>query len=175
MKAWKLCLLALVPGVLGWLHNLLLSRALFASLPDFLYPLLFCLVCYLPTLATIVFSLWLGRRCGGARVPFSKYLLCTQWPSAVSLLLYIWQFLLVSDAGRSYFLAALAQCPAGPLCVITVPVVALLDAGNVWAQGANLAATVLSLALLAVLYIAGYWCSRRHQRIGEEEIRRYTR
>ena len=133
MKAWKLCLLALVPGVLGWLHNLLLSRALFASLPDFLYSLLFCPVYYLPTLATIVFCLWLVRRCGGARVPFSKYLLCTQWPSAVSLLLYSWQFLLVSDAGRSYFLAALAQCPAGPLSVITVPVVALLDAGNAWA------------------------------------------
>ena len=44
MKTWKLCLLALVPGVLGWLLNRLLSWVLFASLPDFLYTLLFYLV-----------------------------------------------------------------------------------------------------------------------------------
>ena len=39
MKTWKLCLLSLVPGVLGWLCNLLLSWTLFASLPAFLSPI----------------------------------------------------------------------------------------------------------------------------------------
>ena len=96
MKTWKLCLLSLAPGVLGWLCNLLLSWTLFASLPAFLSNLLFYISYYLPTLAAIAFCLWLGRRCGRARVPFSKYLLCTLWPSAVSLILYVWQFHFVS-------------------------------------------------------------------------------
>ena len=175
MKTWKLCLLSLVPGVLGWLLNRLLSWVLFASLPDFLYTLLFYLVYYLPTVATIVFCLGLGRRCGRARVPFPKYLLCTQWPSAASLILYVWQFLFVSDAARSTLLALLGQMPAAPLYGIGTRVAVLLDTDHVIGRPEMLAATVFSLALLAALYIAAYWWGRRHQRVGEAEVERYTR
>ena len=175
MKTWKLCLLALIPGVLGWLLNLLLSWVLFASLPDFLYTLLFYLVYYLPTVATIVFCLGLGRRCSRARVPFPKYLLCTQWPSVVSLGLYVWQFLFVSDAARSTFLAVLGQMPSAPLMLFATRLTWLLNTDNTWDRPESLLSTIFSLALLAVLYIAAYWWGRRKQGIRDGEMERYAR
>ena len=175
MKTWKLCLLALVPGVLGWLLNILLSWVLFASLPDFLYTLLFYLVYYLPTVATIIFCLKLGRRCGRARVSFPKYLLCTQWPSVASLVLYVWQFLFVSDAARSTLLAVLGQMPSAPLMLFATRLTWLLDTDNTWDRPESLLATIFSLVLLALLYIAGYWWGRRKQSIEDAEMARCTR
>lgn len=168
MKTWKLCLLALVPGVLGWMLNLLLSWVLFASLPDFLYTLLFYLFYYLPTVATVIFCLGLGRRRGREKYPFPRYLLCTQWPSVVSLLLYVWQFLYVSDAGRSTILAVLAQMPSAPLMLFATRLTWLLDTDNTWDRPESLLSTIFSLVLLALLYIAGYWWGRRRQ---QERIR----
>ena len=175
MKTWKLCLLSLVPGVLGWLCNLLLSWTLFASLPAFLSNLLFYISYYLPTLAAIAFCLWLGRRCGREKDPFPKYLLCTQWPSVVSLILYIWQFQFVSDAARNTLLAVLGQMPSTSLMLFGTRLTWWLDTDNTWAQAESLLATIFSLVLLALLYVAGYWWGRRKQRIEEAEVARYTR
>ena len=175
MKTWKLCLLALVPGVLGYLCNLLLSWMLFASLPAFLSNLLFYISYYLPTLAAIAFCLWLGRRCGRARVSFPKYLLCTQWPSAASLILYVWQFFFVSDEARSTLLAVLGQMPSAPLMLFATRLTWLLDTDNTWDRPESLLATIFSLVLLALLYIAGYWWGRRKQSIEDAEMARCTR
>ena len=164
MKTWKLCLLALVPGVLGYLCNLLLSWMLFVSLPAFLSNLLFYISFYLPTLAAIAFCLWLGRRCGREKDSFPKYLLCTQWPSAVSLILYIWQFHFVSDEARSTLLAMLGQVAAAPMMPVAARLTWLLDMDNAWAQAESLLANIFSLTLLAALSIAGYWWGRRLQR-----------
>ena len=175
MKTWKLCLLSLVPGVLGWLCNLLLSWTLFASLPAFLSNLLFYISYYLPTLAAIAFCLWLGRRCGREKYSFPQYLLCTQWPSAASLILYVWQFHFVSDQARSTLLAVLGQMPSAPLMLFATRLTLLLDTDNTWAQAESLLATIFSLVLLALLYVAGYWWGRRYQRVEDAEAARYTR
>ena len=175
MKTWKLCLLALVPGVLGWLCNLSLSLLLAVPFPAFLSNLLFYIVYYGPTVAAVVFCLRLGRRCRREQMPFPKFLLCTQWPSAVSLMLYIWQFLFVSDEGRSTLLAALGQMPAAPFYSIAAQVVLLFNTDHVIARPEMLAATVFSLVLLAALYIAGYRWKRRNQYIASGDVSRYTR
>ena len=72
MKTWKLLLLALVPGVLGWLCNYLMAVSLTGG-PDFLLSLAF----YLQAPAVVVFCLWLGRRCGCSerRYPISLLML----------------------------------------------------------------------------------------------------
>ena len=175
IKPWKLCLLALVPGVLGWLGNVLIARVIFLPLPAALVNLLTYASLYLPTVAAAVFCLWLGRRCGREQYPFPKYLLCTQWPSAVSLILYVWQFHFVSDEARSTLLAVLGQMPSTPLMLFGTRLTWWLDTDNTWAQAESLLATIFSLVLLALLYVAGYWWGRRKQRIEEAEVARYTR
>ena len=178
MKTWKLCLLSLVPGVLGWLLNRLLVLVIYAvniGLPDALYSLLFWVAYLLPTVATIIFCLKLGRRCGRARVSFPKYLLCTQWPSVASLVLYVWQFHFVPDAARSTLLAVLGQMPSAPLMFFATRLTWLLDTDNTWDRPESLLSTIFSLVLLALLYIAGYWWGRKKQRIEDAEMARYTR
>ena len=41
-------------------------------------------------------------------------------------------------------------------------------------QAESLLATISSLALLALLYVAAYWWGRRSQRIEETELERYA-
>ena len=58
MKTWKLLLLALVPGLWGWLCNWLTAVSL--NGPAFLFTLAF----YIQVPAAIVFCLWLGLAAG---------------------------------------------------------------------------------------------------------------
>ena len=78
MKTWKLLLLALVPGLWGWLCNWLTALSL--NGPAFLFTLAF----YIQVPAAIVFCLWLGHLCGRSERSYPACLLLTQWPSLVS-------------------------------------------------------------------------------------------
>ena len=78
MKTWKLLLLALVPGLWGWLCNWLTAVSL--NGPAFLFTLAF----YIQVPAAIVFCLWLGHLCGRSERSYPACLLLTQWPSLVS-------------------------------------------------------------------------------------------
>ena len=96
MKTWKLLLLALVPGLWGWLCNWLTALSL--NGPTFLFTLAF----YIQVPAAIVFCLWLGHLCGRSERSYPACLLLTQWPSLVSFALYVWQFHFVSSEARSF-------------------------------------------------------------------------
>ena len=155
MKTWKLLLLALVPGVWGWLCNHLMSMSLTGG-PAFLLTLVF----YVQAPAAIVFCLWLGRRCGRSERGYPASLLLTQWPSPVSFALYVWQFWFVSGEARSSLLAGLGQYPAAPLFSPAARLVGPF-AGSSWGTPETTAATALSLVLLAALFSLGFWWGRR--------------
>lgn len=155
MKTWKLLLLALVPGVWGWLCNHLMSMSLTGG-PAFLLTLVF----YVQAPAAIVFCLWLGRRCGRSERGYPASLLLTQWPSLVSFALYVWQFHFVSDEARNSLLALLGQAPSIPLTYFAALLV-LPFSGDSWLQADSTAATAISLVLLAVLFSLGFLWGRR--------------
>ena len=168
MRSWKLALLALAPGVWGWLSNWLLARFLYG--PDVLFSLAF----YLQAPVGAAFCLWLGRRCGLAGRGFPSSLLLTQWPSPVSLALYVWQFHFISSAARSTLLAGLGQYPALPLLSLATPLVWPF-AGNDWGPPETLAAIVISLVLLAALFSLGYLWGRRRARRETAALAAYGR
>lgn len=134
MKTWKLLLLALVPGLWGWLCNWLTAVSL--NGPAFLFTLAF----YIQVPAAIVFCLWLGHLCGRSERSYPACLLLTQWPSLVSFALYVWQFHFVSSEARSFLLAGLGQYPGLPLfslaCRLVIPLFQsqLGAAGNLGGQ-----------------------------------------
>ena len=154
MSLWLVSLLALVPGLIGYLANLLVSWTLTG--PGWVFMTVF----YLQTLLAAVFCLWLGRRCARSRHAFPAALAASQWANALSFLLYLWQFHLCDDAGRSFFWALLAQCPAGPLLFWAMRIV-MPFSGGTWAQPETTIATALSLVFLAVLFSLGFWWGRR--------------
>ncbi|WP_308856891.1 hypothetical protein [uncultured Oscillibacter sp.] len=143
-------LLALVPGLIGYLVNGLLSWAL--SGPARIFAAAF----YLQAPLTAVFCLWLGHRCARSRHAFPAALAASQWANALSFLLYLWQFHLCDDAGRSFFWALLAQCPAGPLLFWAMRIV-MPFSGGTRAQPETTIATALSLVFLAILFSLGFW------------------
>ena len=144
MKTWKLLLLALVPGLWGWLCNWLTAVSL--NGPAFLFTLAF----YIQVPAAIVFCLWLGHLRGRSERSYPACLLLTQWPSLVSFALYVWQFHFVSSEARSFLLAGLGQYPGLPLfslaCRLVIPF-----SNHSWGPPETLAANALSLLMLAVL------------------------
>ena len=155
MKTWPLLLLALVPGLWGWLCNHLMAVSLTGG-PAFLFSLAF----YLQAPAAIVFCLWLGRRCGRSGRGCPSSLLLTQWPSLVSFALYVWQFWFVPAEARGSLLAGLGEYPS---ILLLLPATRLVwpFAGSDWGTPEATAATALSLVLLAVLFSLGFWWGRR--------------
>ena len=156
MKTWKLLLLALVPGLWGWLCNWLTAVSL--NGPAFLFTLAF----YIQVPAAIVFCLWLGHLCGRSERSYPACLLLTQWPILVSFALYVWQFHFVSSEARSFLLAGLGQYPGLPLfslaCRLVIPF-----SNHSWGPLETLAANALSLLMLAVLFSLGFLWGRRRR------------
>ena len=151
-----LLLLALVPGLWGWLCNWLTALSL--NGPAFLFTLAF----YIQVPAAIVFCLWLGHLCGRSERSYPACLLLTQWPSLVSFALYVWQFHFVSSEARSFLLAGLGQYPGLPLfslaCRLVIPF-----SNHSWGPPETLAANALSLLMLAVLFSLGFLWGRRRR------------
>ena len=156
MKTWKLLLLALVPGLWGWLCNWLTAVSL--NGPAFLFTLAF----YIQVPAAIVFCLWLGHLCGRSERSYPACLLLTQWPSLVSFALYVWQFHFISSEARSFLLAGLGQYPGLPLFSLACRLVIPFSNHN-WGPPETLAANALSLLMLAVLFSLGFLWGRRRR------------
>ena len=156
MKTWKLLLLALVPGLWGWLCNWLTAVSL--NGPAFLFTLAF----YIQVPAAIVFCLWLGHLCGRSERSYPACLLLTQCPSLLSFALYVWQFHFVSSDARSFLLAGLGQYPGLPLFSLACRLVIPFSNHN-WGPPETLAANALSLLMLAVLFSLGFLWGRRRR------------
>jgi len=148
VKAWKLLPLALVPSMVGCIVNRLI-----------LIPGIGTILFSIQGPAVVVFCVWLGIHCARSSYRFSSALPLTQWPSAVCLLLYLWQFHICSDESRNLFLAGLSQMPGAPLFVYAAKLVAPFS-NHSWGPPETLATTAISLAMLAVLFSCGYWWNR---------------
>lgn len=148
MKVWKLLLLSLVPAAVGEVCNRL-----------FMAPGMGTALFYVQTPAVAVFCFWLGRRCVRRGNRFLSALALTQWPSVVSLGLYLWQFHLCGEETRSMFLAGLSQSAGAPLFSIAARIV-MPFSGDSWGPPETLAGMCVSLALLAILFSCGYWWGR---------------
>ena len=145
MRTWKLLLLALVPGAVGYGVNLLI-----------LLPGMGAAVFYLQGLTIAMFCVWLGMQCAKASLRFPSSLRMTQWPSVVSFSLYIWQFHFCGDETRNLFFAVLSQLPSEPLFFYAVKLVSPFS-NHSWGPPETLAATGISLVLLTLLFTAGFW------------------
>ena len=146
MKKNRLILLIFVPILAGYLVNALI-----------LVPVLGMLLFYALPLLVSLFWFRLGCRFvhGGWR-PLPA-ILTANAPGAVSLLLYLWQFLLETDETRSMFLAGLSQMfsASTPLYLFGRLAMLFESQPNYAGRTSMVAMQVIALVYMIMVFTAG--------------------
>lgn len=157
MKKSILVLLTLVPVIVGYAINWLLSVPGLSVLPLYLLPLL-----------TTVFWFYLGRQYAKTDWNAVLSVLIGNAVGLVSLLLYIWQFLLETDETRNIVLAVLSQ-----MFMAAVPTYLFGRIPNLFETQPNYAGIatmtaleVLSVVFMMIVFVCGYvWQKRRYRSV----------
>lgn len=151
MKKHVLILLSLVPVVVGWLINRLIMVPVIGIAGFYLLPLL-----------TTVFWFFLGKQyiCKWKAVPA---VLIAHAVGFCSLLIYLCQFLLETDATRNLTLAAFSQMFSGsaPLYLIARVAVLFESQPNYAGRATMLAMQVLGLVYMMIVFSVGMYLQKR--------------
>lgn len=98
MKKSTLILMAFVPAAVGYIINLLLVVPVIGGIGFYLLPLIMTALWY-----------YIGKQCAHTSWKAVSCILISHSVGIFSLLIYLWQFLLETDAGRNMGLAVFSQ------------------------------------------------------------------
>ena len=149
MKKRVLVLLTFVPVIVGYVINLTIILPVIG--PMFFY--------VLPILAT-VFWFWLGRQFAHTTWKTVPAILIGNATGIVSILVYLWQFLLETDETRNMTLAFFAQMFPGsaPYYLLTKIAILFEREPNTIGMAATAALQVLSVVYMFVVFcVAVLW------------------
>lgn len=146
MKKSNLVLLSFVPILVGYFINLTI-----------LLPVIGMISLYVLPLVTTAFWFYLGRqyvRAGWKPVPA---ILIGNAVGIVSLLIYLWQFLLITDEARNLFLAGASQMfsAATPAWLLARIAILFESQPNYIGRASMVAMQVLSLVYMILVFSAG--------------------
>ncbi len=138
MKKSVLVLLSLVPVAVGWLVNVLIAVPVIGMVGFYLFPLL-----------TTVFWFFLGRQYA-RKWKAGPAVLIAHGIGVCSLLVYLWQFLLETDATRNLALAVFSQMYSA-----SVPLYLFRGIASLFDSQPNYAgrASMLALQLIGLIYM----------------------
>ena len=145
MKKSALVLLTFVPIVVGYLVNITL-----------LLPVIGMLIYYVLPLLTTVFWFYLGRqyaRSGWKTIPS---ILIGNATGILSLLVYLWQFLLVTDEARNLTLAGASQMFSASAPMYLLARIAILFESQPNYIGR---ASMVALQVVSVIYMIAVFCA----------------
>lgn len=151
MKKWVLVLLTFVPVAAGYLLNLTI---LLPGMGGFLY--------YLLPIVISVFWIWLGGRFANASWKTVPALLIGNATGIVSLLVYLWQFLLESDATRVMVLAAASQMfsASAPYFLLARFALFFESEPNTITMASAVALQVLSVLYMVILFSTAFFLEK---------------
>lgn len=147
MKKLHLVLLTLVPILAGWFINLTIA-----------VPVVGTLIFYLLPLAVLYFWFRLGEQYAGSGWNFCQSLAISNAAGIISLILYIWQFLLESDETRIFFISGLSQMygAAAPVYLFGWLARMFESQPNYIGRNTFLAVQVIAAALFCIVFTCGY-------------------
>lgn len=138
--------LTIVPVLTGYMLN---RTVLIPGLGTLLYYLLPCVV--------FVFWFYLGSNYSKSGWNVLQSAMIGNWAGFLSLLLYLWQFLLCDDGSRNLLLSALSQCFASNTILVTAKLALLFESEkNAVTQASITAMQILGLLLMVFIFSAGY-------------------
>ena len=159
MKRACCFLFPLTPTLIGYIYNLIL-------IPLLSVPFLFSLVFYVLPFAMLFYWFWAGRKYAQAKGSALISILIGNSIGILSLLLYIWQFVLLSDQQRNLFLAGLSQYFSSPIVFLTMKVAVLFESQK-YAIGSTtaVATQIIGLFVMLVVFAVGIFYEKRKTRI----------
>lgn len=154
MKKITLTLLVLAPPIIGYLYNLIFSVSLWGFL------------LYLSPISLLLFWFWVGWKFAETNMNVYQSVFIGNSLGIVSLIIYLWQFLYVSDEHRNMFLAVFSQGFSSCLSIFTARFAILFEPEkNVIGNATYIATQVLGLLLMATVFTIGYYWHKRKTRI----------
>lgn len=156
MKKFILVLLTLVPCLIGYLINIML-----------LVPTIGMLLFYVLPFLIMIFWFRLGSEYAKTNWSLITSILIGNMTGILSIALYLWQFLLCDDNTRSTILAGFSQMySASTPLYLTVRLAVLFETKPNFAGRTTLvAAQIISLILMIVIFAAGYLYAKRRTRL----------
>lgn len=139
-------LMIFVPTIIGYIYNMLLR-----------IPILGMLLFYISPLLMIVFWFKVGGKFGELDKNIFFSVLVGNSLGIVSLLIYFWQFLLLSEERRNLLLAGFSQMFSTGVVMLTAPIAILFepDKNNI-GRTTGTAMQVLGLVLMILVFTMGY-------------------
>lgn len=104
---YKLILLVLVPYLAGEIINRLLGYGISLNIPILMS--ISTILLYVLPLASVVFWFWVGRQFGSLKINKIKSFILANLLWFISLVLYIWQFIILDGENRSFLIAGISQ------------------------------------------------------------------
>ena len=151
MKRSVLILLSFVPVVVGWLVNILLMVPVIGMASFYLLPLL-----------TTVFWFFLGKQYA-RKWKAVPGVLIAHTVGICSLLIYLWQFLLETDATRNLILAGFSQMfsASTPLYLIGRIAVLFERQPNYAGEATMVAMQVIGLVYMVIVFSVGMYLEKK--------------
>ena len=147
MRKSILITLTLIPVIAGYILNLTL-----------MIPGIGTLLFYLIPAVIMIFWFYLGNLYSQTSWHFVPAMLIGNAVGILSLLLYVWEFLLHSDDTRNLFLAGLSQyfTASGPILLTARIAILFKPQINVIGQSSATAMQVIGVVLMIFIFAAGY-------------------
>ena len=151
MKKSVLILLSLVPVVVGWVVNILIMVPVIGMAGFYLFPLL-----------TTVFWFFLGKQYAHKWKAVPAVLIA-HTVGILSLLIYLWQFLLETDVTRSMTLAGFSQMfsASTPLYLFGRIAVLFESQPNYAGRASMVALQVIGLVYMIIVFSVGMYLEKK--------------
>lgn len=155
MKKAYYFLFACAPVLVGYIYNITLMGMLSIT---FLGSLIF----YVLPFAMLCFWFWVGQKYSQLKIPAFCTILIGNSMGILSLLIYIWQFVFLSDQQRNLFLAVCSQYFSAAISFLTAKVAVLFEPqknviGSVSATGNQ----IIGLIVMVLVFTAGFLYKKR--------------
>lgn len=149
----RLILLAIAPMLIGYIYNLslLLMIPIIAQVLYYVVPILLIIYWY------YVGEIYLKH----IKNPFIAVLTGNSF-AILSLVIYIWQFIILDDQNRSTIFAIIAQCFFAPIYILTAKIGPLFEPKpNSITQISVNVMNISALIIMVAVFVIGYMVHRR--------------
>lgn len=156
MKKSVLILLTFVPIVVGYIINL-----------SILWPVIGLIIFYILPLATSIFWFYLGRLYAESTWKTIPALLIGNATGVISLLVYLWQYLLETDETMNLALVAASQMfsDSAPIYLLARFAILFESQPNYIGRASMVALNVISVMYMIVIFVLGFIWGRKTKKV----------